>query len=377
MSPPQDRFIGQLVEGCRIESLLGKGGMGVVYKGYDTSLRRPVAVKILLEGALDDSDAVKRFEREARILAELNHPNIAQIYRIGHHEGIPFYSMEYIEGRSLDNFLAAETRLSGTRCVKYMIQAAQGLKAAADQNVTHRDIKPANIMIAESGLLKIVDFGIAKAVTEDTFRTATGTIMGTPRYMSPEQGKGGEIDLRSDIYSLGATFYHMVCGRPPFDADNAFALIMKHITEPAPPIPEFNANVPETLCGIIYTMLEKEPGKRFQDYTALIKALESIFEKPETTRPHGPPTAVRLAPKDEKSKAEENARQLKLILVGLTAAVIVLLGMLMLGPSKEDSGSKEIRKSGEPTTKDEGGKGGGGMVEIFKQLKDAQGALKK
>ena len=272
-----DKFIGTNIDGFLVEKLLGRGGMGVVYRAVETGLSRPVAIKILPETALTDNDAVQRFDREARIVAQLNHPNIAQIYGIGQVDDAPYYVMEYIEGRSLEEILKEKGRLAGTRGVKIMIQAAKGLKAASEQGVIHRDIKPGNLMVTEDDKVKVVDFGIAKAFQDDTFKTATGLIMGTPRYLSPEQGRGVEkLDMRSDIYSLGATFYHMVTGNPPFDADNPITLIQKHITKPVVAIQEFNANVPEKLCNIIYRMLEKLPADRFQDYNELIIALENV-----------------------------------------------------------------------------------------------------
>ena len=154
--------------------------------------------------------------------------------------------MEYIKGKSLSQMLAERGRLAGASCVRHIIEVAKGLQAAAECNIIHRDIKPANIMITDSGMVKLVDFGIAKAVGDDAFKTSTGQIMGPPTYMSPEQGKGRPVDHRSDIYALGATFFHLVTGQPPFQADNALTLMLKHFTEPAPEIKPLNPTVPDS-----------------------------------------------------------------------------------------------------------------------------------
>lgn len=274
--PQADPLIGQTIDEYRIQALLGKGAMGSVYLAQDTNLGRSVAVKMLAPGLVEDEDAVKRFDREARIIADLDHPNIGKIYRIGHNQEQPYYAMEYVDGRSLDQVLKEQKRLGGKRAIDIMIQCCEGLRAAARKDIIHRDIKPANIMLTQDGQVKIVDFGIAKAFLDDTFRTATGLIVGTPRYMSPEQGRGLNVDMRSDIYSLGATFYHCLAGQAPFDAENAISMIQKHMQDPVQEIHRFNPNVPDPLSRVIYGMMEKAPSDRMQTYDAVIAALEKV-----------------------------------------------------------------------------------------------------
>lgn len=273
----KDPYIGREFDGYRIERALGRGGMGTVYGGVDTGLRRRVAIKVLPQSAAANEDLRRRFEREARVVAEFDHPNIARVYRTGEIDGLPYYAMEYIEGKSLADMLRDQGRVAGNACIRLMTQAAQGLKAAAARQVIHRDIKPANLMVTDDGMLKIVDFGIAKAVRDDTFQTATGAVMGTPRYIAPEQARGLELDHRADIYSLGATFYHMVTGVPPFDSDDPITLVMMHINQPVEPIERFNPHVPDNLERIIYRMLEKSPARRYQDYGKLVDDLEHVF----------------------------------------------------------------------------------------------------
>ena len=344
--PDQDPYVGRKIDEYQIESLLGKGGMGAVYKGQDTTLRRPIALKILAPGLAEDPEAIKRFEREARIIAEINHPNIAQVYRIGKVD-LPYYVMEYIEGKSLQQILAEEGRLTGSRSVKIILDAARGLKAAAERNIIHRDIKPANIMVTESGAVKVVDFGIAKAFSDDTFKTATGLLLGTPRYMSPEQGRGAAVDLRADIYSLGATFYHMVTGVPPFDSDNPITLIQKHVTEPVRSIAELNPNVPEKICNIIYTMLAKAPSDRIQDYAQLILGLEAASGHSATLFTYIPQAQL-VKPVDPADQ-----RRARKILIGAAVAVVVLvvLGALFRGGPDKSKEETPARSPDAPMTR--------------------------
>jgi serine/threonine-protein kinase len=345
--PDQDSYVGRKIDEYQIESLLGKGGMGSVYKGLDTILRRPIALKVLAPGLAEDLNAIKRFEREARIIAEINHPNIAQVFRIGKVDGLPYYVMEYIEGKSLQQILAEEGRLTGTRSVKIILDAARGLKAAAERNIIHRDIKPANIMVTESGGVKVVDFGIAKAFSDDTFKTATGLLLGTPRYMSPEQGRGAAVDLRADIYSLGATFYHMVTGVPPFDSDNPITLIQKHVTEPVRSVTELNPNVPEKICNIIYAMLAKTPADRIQDYAQLILGLEAASGHATTLFTYVPQAQI------GKPVDPEDQRRARKILIGAAVAVVVLvvLGVLFRGGPGKSKEETPARSPDAPMTR--------------------------
>jgi serine/threonine-protein kinase len=278
MGKAQD-LIGAEFDGYRIVRLLGQGGMGAVYEGLDLSLNRRVAIKVLAESVNRDPDAVKRFQREARAVALVSHPNIAQIYRVGILGGLHYYAMEFVEGKSLEQMITEQNRVHGPRCFNLMVQAVKALKAAADRGIIHRDIKPANLMVTTNGMIKIVDFGIAKVMDDsETFRTMTGTIMGTPSYMSPEQCKGQAVDFKSDMYSLGCTFFHALTGRPPFSGDTAYAIMSKQISAPAPVIPAIVAHVPERFCNIIYSMMEKNPDNRYQSYEHLLSVLEAARE---------------------------------------------------------------------------------------------------
>jgi serine/threonine-protein kinase len=268
----------------RVEALLGEGGMGRVYRALDEALNRSVAVKTLLPTLAADPEFVARFKREAQSAAALNHPNITQVYTIGQEGSIPFFAMELIRGRSLDTLIKQQGALDAQLAASYILQAAEGLRHAAGKNLIHRDIKPSNLMLTEEGIVKITDFGLAKVARSDTQLTATGEVLGSPGYISPEQAQGGTLDLRSDIYSLGATFYHLVIGKTPFAATTAVAMIIKHMNEPLRPPCAVNTAVPFKLSAAIQKMMAKRPQDRFQDYDALI---EELHKSVSSTQPLG------------------------------------------------------------------------------------------
>lgn len=266
------RRIGRFV----IEELLGKGGMGEVYKAWDPENNRTVALKVLGIQGYEDPDTLKRFEREAESALVLDHVNIARFYGADHDEqGRPIIAMEYIAGRGLDQVLDDDLELPFSQLVDYIIQTARGLENAYRRSIIHRDIKPGNLILDENGVVKIIDFGLAKCLWDNTALTGSGLVVGTPRYISPEQGMGRNVDHRSDIYSLGATFYELVTGRTPFEGDAPLAIMMKHINSPLVPPYIVNPRVPADISDIIMKMMAKEPGHRYQDYEPLIRDLES------------------------------------------------------------------------------------------------------
>ena len=266
----------------RVEALIGAGGMGIVYRALDEDLQRHVALKTLLPALAADPEFVARFKREAQSAAALNHPNITQIYSIGQEGAIPFFAMEMIHGHSLEALVKERGALDAIEATGYIVQAAKGLRHAAQKKLIHRDVKPSNLMLAEDGVVKITDFGLAKAAKSDTQLTATGQVLGSPGYISPEQAQGGEIDARSDLYSLGATFYHLVTGRLPFEAPTPVAMIIKHMNEPLRSPRAANPAIPYPIASAIQKMMAKRPGERFQDYDALIRELERALA---TARP--------------------------------------------------------------------------------------------
>lgn len=267
--PPQE--IGRY----NIIKVLGRGGMGEVFKAVDDENHRFVAIKILDTDAARDTEVFKRFEREARSAMSLDHPNIARMYGIetdGRNQ--PFIVMEYIEGKPLDEF-AKSVELPFSLMLDFVIQVARGLEAAYRRGIIHRDIKPSNLLVTPGNQIKIIDFGLAKSMWDTSIVTMSGMVVGTPRYISPEQAMGKSVDHRSDIYSLGASFYELTTHQCPFDGDTAMAIMLKHINTALIPPYMINPRVPGDVNEIVCRMLAKDQPDRYQDYETLIRDLES------------------------------------------------------------------------------------------------------
>jgi uncharacterized RDD family membrane protein YckC len=274
-TPADDPMLGKRLRHFEVTGLLGKGGMGAVYLGQDTSLGRPVALKVLDPELGRDPDVVARFEREARAQARLRHPNVAQIHFIGEEDGLHFFAMERLVGPSLDVVLA-RGRLPWAEAVEHTLAAARGLRAALAEGFVHRDVKPSNLMLDPDSRIKILDFGLVKSMRGDAELTRDGAIIGSPLYMAPEQGRAEDVDHRADIYSLGCALYHMLTGRPPFQAPSPVGIITMHVTDRPTAIRQLAPDVPEALQKIVERMMAKQPGDRFADYDALIAALEAV-----------------------------------------------------------------------------------------------------
>lgn len=275
---------------------LAHGGMGAVYMAEDPILERKVALKIMASSLLSDEEAVRRFQREARATAKIDHPNIARIYMVGQtDDGSPFIAMEFVDGGTLEGMIRRREDIPYSIVADFMIQASEGLNAGLKQSIIHRDLKPANIMLTENNLIKVVDFGLAKLYNEETFRTIAGMVMGTPRYMSPEQAQGREVDHRSDIYSLGATFYHLLSGVSPFEGDNPTQIMMKQVTAPLTPLRNHKQTIPLEFDELIRKCMAKEPMMRFQRYEDLIAEAAKI-KLQWRAREKGNPYELRTVP---------------------------------------------------------------------------------
>jgi len=275
--PTVDARVGQALGPYVVERVLARGGMGVVYLAADLALSRKVALKLMLKDALADKDASARFQREARATASLIHPNIAAVYMVGVAEdGSPYLSMEYVDGGSLLEVIRKRIPVTYSQAADWMAQAAEGLRAAHKQGIIHRDIKPGNMMVSSSGALKLVDFGLAKVMFDDNYRTVEGTVLGTPKYMSPEQGQGRQLDFKSDIYSLGATFYHILTGRPPFEADSSVQVLFKHATAQLVPMRSIVPSIPIEWDNVIARCMRKDPNDRYEHYEDLIGDLRTL-----------------------------------------------------------------------------------------------------
>ena len=281
-TPPDDRRrIGRFI----IEYMIGRGGMGEVYKAWDPENNRCVALKILDVKGYEDPDTLKRFQRESQAALVLDHPNIARFYGAEKDEqGHPIIAMDYIDGTGLDVVLDERPDIPFSQLVDYVVQTARGLENAYRRSIIHRDIKPGNLLIDKDGNVKIIDFGLAKSMWDNSALTGSGLVVGTPRYISPEQGMGRNVDHRSDIYSLGATFYELVTRRTPFEGDTPLAIMMKHISSPLVPPYMVNPQVPADISEIIMKMMAKDPNHRYQDYEPLIRDLESAEDSPAGKR---------------------------------------------------------------------------------------------
>jgi serine/threonine protein kinase len=259
---------------------LGRGAMGVTYKAFDVDLRCPVALKVISERYLGDESARLRFLREARAAARLRHSNVASVLHLGRTGQNYFYAMEFVEGETLENLIKRSGRLEVKLALEIATQVAAGLAAVHKQNLVHRDIKPSNIMVSlEDGgavTAKIIDLGLAKAVNELGSQTAIsmpGGFVGTPDFASPEQFAGVQVDIRSDLYSLGATLWKMLTGQTPFRGASA-ELMYRHLHAPLA-IGELG-HVPQPVIVLIEVLLEKDPGRRFQNPAELLKAIPTI-----------------------------------------------------------------------------------------------------
>jgi len=254
--------------------LIGRGGMGGVYLARDESLGRPVAIKVMLQSVGEDEALVETFKREARSAARLNHPNVAQIYSFGQEHGQPYIVMELIRGKSLDILIEESDALDQTMVMRVGHAIAEGLHAADEVGLVHGDIKPENILFDSRSRAKLVDFGIATF----TGQADAGSIWGTPYYISPEKIRRQTIDARSDIYSLGATLYHALAGRPPFEGETPVEVVKARLNQSPEPLRAVRSDIDEEVERIVERMLELEPGRRYPTYASLLGDMKKVLK---------------------------------------------------------------------------------------------------
>ncbi len=267
---------GENLSNYKIMDPLGKGGMATVYKAHELSLNRMVALKVLSPRLSEDTEFIKRFQREAQAAAKLNHPNIVQIYAIGEEKSIHYFAMEYIKGKTLAQIKKEEGTLPAARAIPIIKEVAEALGEAHKVGLVHRDIKPSNIMMDASGRAKVTDFGIAFVAEAKTKLTREGSIIGTPEYLSPEQCEGKPLDGRSDIYSLGVTLYEILTGKTPYEADTPVSMMMKIVQGNFLPINEVNPNVPLPVQKVVEKMMQTDTQKRYANVDELIKSLRKV-----------------------------------------------------------------------------------------------------
>jgi serine/threonine-protein kinase len=303
------------IPGYKLLKRLGRGSMGTVYKARQLNLDRVVAIKILARFLAENQAFVRRFIKEARVIGKLNHPNIVQGFDAGEIEGTYYFAMEYCHGPTVLELLNRGGAMDQDRAIRIVTQVARALDHADQQGLVHRDIKPDNVMIVEGGVAKLCDLGLAKDVSRGSGSTEKGSTIGTPNYISPEQARGdSSIDIRSDIYSLGAAFYHMVTGVVPYDGPNPAVIMVKHLNEPLVPPRHRQPELDPDAQQIIATMMAKNPLDRYQSPAELLIDLENLMAtragdpppfpggarrrrqrtgQPPPIRPQGPPRIVR------------------------------------------------------------------------------------
>jgi len=271
-------LIGREIAGHRIVERIGRGGMGTVYKAIQLSLDRPVAIKFLAAELVRDQEFVDRFVAEARAAGRLNHRNIVQVFDTGSCEELCYYTMEYMPFGSIGDQIAGGQKLPVENVVPMMVDVARGLIYAEKKGVVHRDIKPENLMIGFDGTVKIGDLGIAKTLRDSPTVAQADGVYGSAHYMAPEQALGHDIDCRVDIYSMGATFYRVLSGRPLFGGNSQREILLKQVNERPRPLLELEPSVPQELADVIERMLQKEPEQRYRSALDFVGRLEDLAE---------------------------------------------------------------------------------------------------
>jgi tRNA A-37 threonylcarbamoyl transferase component Bud32 len=262
----------------RLESKLGSGGMSTVYLARDETLERWVAIKVLHREISDQPDQIERFRREARSVARLSHPNVVSVIDAGQDGGYPYIVFEYVEGETLKQRIERLGRLPLDESAAYAIEIARGLGTAHLERLIHRDVKPQNVLIDTEGRAKVTDFGIARSLESQKALTATGRVLGTTDYVSPEQAMGRGVDARSDIYSLGIVMYEMLTGDVPFHAETVVGVAMKHVNEALPDVQHGRPEVSAALAAVVDRATAKDPDDRYPDMPAMLDDLEGALE---------------------------------------------------------------------------------------------------
>ncbi|MBI3272340.1 MAG: serine/threonine protein kinase [Planctomycetes bacterium] len=279
-APPvnPDNLEGQVLCGCKVLQKIAIGGMGSIYKGRQLSMSRDVAVKVLSDELSKDRAYVQRFILEARAAGELSHTNLIHVIDVGTHDGLYYYVMEYVEGEGLDAVLERRGQLDPDESLNIALQTASALEHAHKHGIIHRDIKPDNLILMKDGTVKVADLGIAKKISIGTHGlTQPGMVLGTPFYMAPEQGKDSRlVDARSDIYALGASVYHMLTGKVPFDGKTCLEVVLKAIDSEPVPIRDLNPSLPDGLVAVVEKMMKKKPEDRYQNTGDLMKDLHRL-----------------------------------------------------------------------------------------------------
>lgn len=319
-------LIGRRLGNYEITEELGRGGMAAVYRAYQPSLNRHVAIKVLAPQLSFDQQFVERFQREARAAANLRHPNIVVIHDVARQQDVYYIVMELLEGRTLKQLIEDEGPLSPERAARIVEQVAGALDYAHEQGFVHRDIKPANIFVGKDNHTTLTDFGIAKAASETQHLTRTGMLIGTPEYMSPEQAEGGTVDRRTDLYALGVVLYQMLAGRAPFHSTTPHATLHAVIYEPPPPLRPLRPDLSPAIESMVMKSISKQPADRFQSGGEMVAALQTSLAGRPSVAVATPPPPTQTLPRQQRSPVVWIVAALALVLVIVLAAAFLLLG---------------------------------------------------
>ena len=388
------------IPGYKILEKIGQGGMGTVYKARQLSMDRVVALKVLNDKYSSNREFVERFIREARAAGKLNHPNVIHVHDVSKANGLHYISMEFVDGSSVKELLRIDKTLPPAQVIDIGLQTAKALEFAHENNIIHRDIKPDNIMVTKDGVVKIADLGIAKSFDEDAPKetNARNRILGTPHYMAPEQALGKDIDHRVDIYSLGATLYHILTGTTPFSGTTAHEVLRAHIQESLPAIQEFNTTAPDALCFVIERMMAKLPERRYPNMTKLIEDLERAQKGADDIEQLEAGASTIMRAVDEKEAATTGKKRKRPVTeevgtgvqapvkkvglyVGLAIVFIavVVAVVLLARPPRKDSGTGNSggSSSGGGSSGDDGGSKGAreSSPEAIRLLNEAKDLL--
>ncbi|UGS33685.1 protein kinase domain-containing protein [Capillimicrobium parvum] len=325
--------VGTLLSGrYRLDAQIGSGGMSTVFRAFDTVLERPVAIKLMHREMSSDSDQLERFRREARAVAQLNHPHIVQVIDAGEDDNTPYIVLEYIEGQTLKDCIRRKGRLPIPEAIAYAIEIARALEAAHARAIVHRDVKPQNVLIDSEGSAKVTDFGIARTLTEEGL-TADGRVLGTTDYVSPEQALGHPVTGQSDIYSLGIVLYEMLTGEVPFRGENQVAVAMKHVREDLPDVSMRRPEISTALAAVVDHATAKELERRYQDAASLAADLEDVLAI-ETARAGDATgeatTVLRTLPGSARRRLPWRARVPRLAVIALLLLAAGAIGAVVL-----------------------------------------------
>jgi len=319
----------------RLDAKVGTGGMSTVYRAFDTVLERQVAIKLMHREIAGDSDQLERFRREARAVAQLNHPHIVGVIDAGEEgeEGgfaTPYIVFEYVEGETLKQRIRRNGRLPISEAIAYSIEIARALGIAHERQIVHRDVKPQNVLVDEEGAAKVTDFGIARTLHQEGL-TADGRVLGTTDYVSPEQALGHAVSGQSDVYSLGIVLFEMLTGDVPFKGENQIAVAMKHVREDLPDVQVRRPEVSAALAAVLDRATSKDLGRRYRDAQEMIADLEDVLanETARTGQVTGEATTVlRSLPETTRKRVPLRARSSKKALLGLLAVIVVAAAAL-------------------------------------------------